>query len=186
MGTRRLATALGTVALSLSLAVAVLLAGAVPAQAVTQAQKLFVLDSWTQTSADSQSAFLAARADQASWADYGYNWTTDLCTASPDQPFGWDFRPSCIRHDFGYSNYKQFGLFEQNKARVDTAFYQDLLRVCAQQSWWERGPCQSLAFVYYEAVKNFGSLASGVRKSDLTRTKAMLVRAEAAAASRSR
>src|SRR5262245_40913603 len=140
MGTRRLATALGTLVLSLFLAVAVLLAGAVPAQAVTQAQKLFVLDSWTQTSASSQSSFLASQANQAAWADYGYNWSTDLCTASPDQPFGWDFRQSCIRHDFGYSNYKQLGMFEQNKPRVDSAFYQDLLRVCAQQSWWERGP----------------------------------------------
>lgn len=181
MGMRRLAS----VVLTLVLGAVVLFAGAVPAQAVTMAQKLFVLDSWTQTSANSQTAFLAAHADQAAWTDYGYNWTTDLCTASPDQPFGWDFRPACVRHDFGYSNYKRFGLFPQNKPRVDSAFYEDLLRVCAQQSWWERGACQSLAYIYYQAVKTFGSLAA-VKQSDLDRTKVMLRKAEAAAAMRSR
>jgi hypothetical protein len=177
MGMRR---RLASVLVTLLLSAGVLVAGSVPAQAVTLAQKI-VLDSWTQTSADSQAAFLAAHADQAAWADYSYNWSTDLCTASPDQPFGWDFRPACIRHDFGYGNYKQFGLFEQNKPRVDQAFYADLLRICADQSWWERGACESLAFVYYQAVKTFGSLATGVQQSDLAHTKALLNRGRQAA-----
>jgi hypothetical protein len=178
MGMRR---RLASVLVTLLLSAGVLVAGSVPAQAVTLAQKLLVLDSWTQTSADSQAAFLAAQADQGAWTDYGYTWSTDLCTASPDQPFGWDFRPACIRHDFGYGNYKQFGLFDQNKPRVDQAFYADLLRICADQSWWERGACESLAFVYYQAVKTFGSLATGVQQSDLTRTKALLNRDRQAA-----
>jgi hypothetical protein len=39
------------------------------------------------------------------------DWSTDACTGVDDRPFGWDFKPSCIRHDFGYRNYKRQGRF---------------------------------------------------------------------------
>jgi hypothetical protein len=35
------------------------------------------------------------------------DWSTDACTGVDDRPLGWDFKPSCIRHDFGYRNYKR-------------------------------------------------------------------------------
>ncbi|SCK40134.1 phospholipase A2 [Streptomyces sp. WMMB 714] len=120
------------------------------------ADKPQVLSSWTQTSASSQNAFLAARANQGNWAAYNFDWSTDVCSSSPDNPFGFPFENGCIRHDFGYRNYKAQGTFEANKARVDSAFYEDLKRVCAGYSGATKASCDALAWTYYQAVKVLG------------------------------
>ena len=120
------------------------------------ADKDQVLASWTQTDAGSQNAFLAARADQGSWADYNFDWSTDVCSSSPDNPFGFPFENGCIRHDFGYRNYKAAGTFEANKDRIDSAFYEDLKRVCAGYSGATKASCNGLAWTYYEAVHVLG------------------------------
>ena len=60
------------------------------------ADKPQVLSSWTQTSAGSQSAFLSARANQGSWAAYNFDWSTDVCSSSPDNPFGFPFENGCF------------------------------------------------------------------------------------------
>src|SRR6185503_21085442 len=101
---------------------------AAPAAAATADQKLAVMSSWSQPNASSSNAWNAARNNQGAWADYAFDWSTDFCSASPDQPLGFDFRLSCARHDFGYRNYKSVGLFAGNKAHVDSAFYEDLKR----------------------------------------------------------
>lgn len=137
-------------------------AGAAPAD------KPAVLSSWTQTSASSYNAFFAARADQGAWSAYGFNWTTDYCSTSPDNPFGFPFANSCVRHDFGYRNYKAIGAFSANKSRIDSAFYSDLKRVCARYSGATAGACNSLAWTYYNAVRIFGSI-SAVSQADLDR-----------------
>jgi Prokaryotic phospholipase A2 len=131
---------------------------AAPAVAVTQEQRLAVLSSWTQTSASSYGAWNSARQNQSGWADYAFDWSTDLCSASPDNPLGFDFRLSCHRHDFGYRNYKQVGQFPANKARLDDAFYADLKRKCATYASYVRPACYSLAWVYYQAVKQFAAV----------------------------
>ena len=131
---------------------------AAPAAAVTQEQRLAVLSSWTQTSATSYQAWNSARQNQSGWADYAFNWSTDLCSGSPDNPLGFDFRLSCHRHDFGYRNYKQVGQFSANKARLDDAFYADLKRKCATYASYVRPACYSLAWVYYQAVRQFGDV----------------------------
>jgi hypothetical protein len=120
------------------------------------ADKDQVLSSWTQTDAGSQSAFFAARGDQGNWADYNFDWSTDLCSSSPDNPFGFPFENGCIRHDFGYRNYKAAGTFEANKDRIDSAFYEDLKRVCAGYSGASKASCNALAWTYYEAVHVLG------------------------------
>lgn len=120
------------------------------------ADKPQVLSSWTQTSAASQSDFLAARGDQGSWADYNFDWSTDVCSSSPDNPFGFPFENGCIRHDFGYRNYKAQGTFEANKSRIDSAFYEDLKRVCAGYSGATGASCDALAWTYYQAVVVLG------------------------------
>jgi hypothetical protein len=135
------------------------LAAATPAHAVTTQEKLQVLSSWSQTSAASQSTWLAARNNQGAWSAYGFDWSTDYCSDSPDQPLGFDFRLPCARHDFGYRNYRDLGQFAANKARVDSAFYEDLKRVCATYSTLLRSTCNGLAAVYYNAVKLFGGLS---------------------------
>ncbi|GGO45883.1 hypothetical protein GCM10012287_14890 [Streptomyces daqingensis] len=120
------------------------------------ADKPQVLSSWTQTSASSQNAFLAARSNQGNWAAYNFDWSTDVCSSSPDNPFGFPFENGCIRHDFGYRNYKAQGTFEANKARVDSAFYEDLKRVCNGYSGATKASCDALAWTYYQAVKVLG------------------------------
>ena len=124
---RRLATLLASGALALLATLGV----ASPAAAVTTDEKLAVLSSWTQTSATSYNAWNSARLNQAAWAAYAFNWSTDYCSSSPDNPLGFNFNLSCYRHDFGYRNYKAVGLFSANKSRLDSAFYEDLKRVCA-------------------------------------------------------
>jgi hypothetical protein len=138
--------------------------------AAAPADKPAVLASWTQTSASSYSAFFAARGNQGAWAAYGFNWSTDYCSSSPDNPFGFPFANSCVRHDFGYRNYKAIGTFAANKSRLDSMLYADLKRVCARYSGATAGACNSLAWTYYQAVRAFGSVL--VTQADLDRVAA--------------
>ena len=59
------------------------------------------------------------------------------------------------------------GQFPDNKARVDSAFYEDLKRVCATYHAVVRPACLSLAWTYYQAVRIFGKIA--VSQADLDR-----------------
>lgn len=34
------------------------------------------------------------------------DWSSDGCSSSPDNPLGFNFENSCLRHDFGYRNFK--------------------------------------------------------------------------------
>jgi Prokaryotic phospholipase A2 len=139
-------------------AMAVILGLATPAQAVTYNEKLQVATAWSQATSASQAAWNGARLDQARWSAYGFDWSTDYCSSSPDRPAGFDFRLSCYRHDFGYRNFKRLGVFPANKARIDDAFYFDLKQVCARYSGVAKSTCLSLAWSYYNAVRRFGSL----------------------------
>ncbi|AWE48837.1 MULTISPECIES: phospholipase [Streptomyces] len=127
-----------------------------PAAQAAPADKPQVLSSWTQTSASSYNAWVSARNNQSGWAAYGFDWSTDYCSSSPDNPFGFPFQTSCARHDFGYRNYKALGTFSANKSRLDSAFYEDLKRVCAGYSGASKTTCNSTAWTYYQAVKAFG------------------------------
>ncbi|NUP23040.1 MAG: hypothetical protein HOZ81_44680 [Streptomyces sp.] len=148
---RRLATALTASAFALLTVI-----GAASAAEAAPADKPQVLAGWTQTSASSYNAWAAARGNQSAWAAYGFDWSTDYCSSSPDNPFGFPFATSCARHDFGYRNYKAQGTFSANKARIDSAFYEDLKRVCAGYGGATRSACDSTAWTYYQAVKAFG------------------------------
>ncbi|WP_345041694.1 phospholipase [Streptomyces sannanensis] len=147
----RIAAPLATAAL----AVTAVLLPATSAQAAP-ADKNAVLSSWTQTSATSYNAFFAARANQSAWSAYGFDWSTDYCTTSPDNPFGFPFKNSCVRHDFGYRNYKAAGTFSTNKVRLDDAFYADLKRVCSAYTGVKKSSCDGTAWTYYQAVRNLG------------------------------
>lgn len=51
------------------------------------------------------------------------DWTSDGCSSSPDNPFGFPFVPACNRHDFGYTNYRAQDRFTKSaKAKIDTNF----------------------------------------------------------------
>ncbi|TMR95942.1 phospholipase [Nonomuraea basaltis] len=131
---------------------------ALPAHAVTLEQKLAALSGFSQATAASATSWRAAWQNQAAWADYAFDWSTDLCSSSPDQPLGFDFRMSCRRHDFGYRNYKAVSQFPANKARIDDAFYFDMRQVCARYSGVSKSTCDGLAWTYYQAVREFGDL----------------------------
>lgn len=148
---RRLATSLAATAVAAAATVA--LSG--PAHAAP-ADKPQVLSSWTQTSASSYNAWLAARNNQGTWSAYQFDWSTDYCSKSPDNPLGFPFKTACARHDFGYRNYKAMGTFSANKARLDSAFYEDLKRVCNGYSGASKTACNSTAWTYYQAVKALG------------------------------
>ncbi len=88
----------GTVLVSM---LAVLAIASPAAAAVTPQQKATTLAGFTQTSATSYNTWNSARQNQDAWAEYGFDWSTDYCSSSPDNPLGFDFTLSCYRHDFG-------------------------------------------------------------------------------------
>jgi len=161
-------------------ALTLLLITAAPAAAATRAEKLSVMANWSQTSRASYSAWNNARQHQGDWADYGFDWSTDNCSASPDRPLGFDFRLSCQRHDFGYRNYHLENEFDANKPRVDDAFYADLKTKCRSYSAFVRPACYSLAWTYYQAVRVFGAL--WVSQADLDAAAKLKAEGEARAA----
>ncbi|KAK5088133.1 hypothetical protein LTR05_002350 [Lithohypha guttulata] len=89
------------------------------------------------------------------------DWTSNGCTASPDEPLGFNFRDSCYRHDFGYRNYKAQGRFsDDNKDLIDLNFKKDLYNECATEGLISEGICKGVADVYFEAVSAFGQKRS--------------------------
>ncbi|KAA8647964.1 hypothetical protein EYZ11_005669 [Aspergillus tanneri] len=88
------------------------------------------------------------------------NWSSDNCSKSPDKPDGYNFIPSCQRHDFGYRNTKKQKRFTKAmKKRIDDNFKKDLYKYCSQFSgWssWKGVECRRLADIYYAAVRKFG------------------------------
>ncbi|MBR8640096.1 phospholipase [Streptomyces tuirus] len=82
--------------------------------------------------------------------------STGSCSSSPDNPFGFPFSMSCARHDFGYRSYKAAGTYSADKSPLDSAFYEDLERICAAYPGGTKSGCDSTAWTYYQAVKAFG------------------------------
>ncbi|MEU3665445.1 phospholipase [Streptomyces virginiae] len=152
MRRRRLLPALTTATASAVLA----LAPAAWAAPEVPADKPQVLSRWTQPSAASYDAWADAREHRAAWAAYGFDWSTDQCTTSPDNPFGFPFAAACARHDFGYRNHRAAGLFPAAKARLDEAFHADLKRVCARYTGSRKRSCDGTAWTYYQAVRLLG------------------------------
>lgn len=177
MTRRLLATGFVTVAATLL----TLLVPAGPASAeISHGQKMARMWGWTQTARSSYDSWVEdGLRHQERWTGYNFDWSTDFCSSSPDQPLGFDFRMPCRRHDFGYRNYKRLGAFAANKSRVDSAFYADLLRKCDTYNFFVRPACDSLAWTYYEAVSVFGNLA--VSKESLDRAAALKAEGEARA-----
>lgn len=160
---RRFTVPLTAVAMALPLAL-------VPAASASAApsDKPQVLSSWTQTSLSSYNAWKTARNNQGAWSAYGFIWSTDYCSTSPDNPFGFPFQMACARHDFGYRNYKAIGTFSANKSRIDSAFYADLKRVCAAYTGAKQTSCNSTAWTYYHAVDIFGVAPAKTTSEGLT------------------
>lgn len=126
-----------------------LFVGAGSAQAALDpAQLRAVTDQYMYST--SLSGFQTLRSQQP----YGdqLDWSSDGCSNSPDNPFGFNLVRACYRHDFGYRNYKRQGRFtESNRLTIDNRFKTDMYTVCAG-NW----ACNRFADAYYLAVRQFG------------------------------
>lgn len=60
------------------------------------------------------------------------NWMDDGCSKAPDAPAGYNFLPSCQRHDFAYRNFKKQKRFTHaSRLKIDNNFKNDLYNQCA-------------------------------------------------------
>lgn len=85
------------------------------------------------------------------------NWSTDICSNSPDSTPVYNFTNPCIRHDYGYRNWKKYSAFTSSAKRsIDDRFLADMKAHCATRSWIIRGECYRWAYIYYAAVRALG------------------------------
>jgi len=116
--------------------------------ALDPAQLRAVTDQYIHST--SLNSFQTVRA-QRPYADQ-LDWSSDGCSNSPDNPFGFNLVKACYRHDFGYRNYKRQGRFtEGNRLTIDNKFKSDMYEIC-NGNW----ACNRFADVYYAAVRQFG------------------------------
>ncbi|GEM48245.1 phospholipase A2 [Deinococcus cellulosilyticus] len=94
-----------------------------------------------------------------------FNWGRDGCSAP-----GWvstifgdansRFRNACNQHDFGYRNYRKFGMAnEWNRLKIDSKFYSNMLSICSSNYAWYnplRYACNKSAEAYHAAVRAAG------------------------------
>ncbi len=101
------------------------------------------------------SKFLKYRKDR--YCKSNYKWSTDGCSKVPDTGLAFDFRYSCYRHDFGYRNYKKFGIFTKgNKKTIDNKFLSDMKAHCSKRSIFLKPDCYKMAYAYYWGVRKLG------------------------------
>jgi len=139
--------------LAVAVVAAFTLLTAAPAGAITVGEKQTILYQELASTA----RFNDMYAHRTAAPNNAFDWSTDLCSWSPDNPFGFNFSNPCRRHDFNYRNFKATGIFTANKAKIDSAFYADMKAVCAPYGVIKRTACNGLAATYYEAVKKLGS-----------------------------
>lgn len=160
------------------------MAGTVESSSITQRQAVDRVNSFFQPGQESFNAWVKARGahlvDQQP-DPYGLRWTHDGCSTSPDQPAGFDFTAACIRHDFGYRNYRDLlgedgfrngvagmtGIGPHSpKTQVDAIFLQDLRKECHRPLGSGRhvqarpplmvATCERIAAQYHASVVNLG------------------------------
>lgn len=88
-------------------------------------------------------------------------WTTDGCSAPVVGESGrsFNFRNACIRHDFGYRNYKSRNMFTaDSRLRLDELFRQDLHTLCAPRVRTFKVRCAAWAELFFAAVRSAGGL----------------------------
>ncbi|MEU9148802.1 phospholipase A2 [Streptomyces sp. NPDC048349] len=138
-----------------------------PVTPATHAEKVARLTALTQFGTDATNAWYAAYgAHRTGKPDrYEFRWTSNVCNSPAPNSFGsYDFTLACIRHDFGYRNYRDllgetaFRTSPAGKQRIDLIFRQDLNQICDQRGWpirhtpGERTACKEAAKVYFGAV----------------------------------
>lgn len=87
------------------------------------------------------------------------DWSTNGCSAPLVGGTGrsFDFRWACIRHDFGYRNYKRLGLFgPDTRFAIDERFRMDMDESCAPRRRTRKVRCIAWAELFYAAVRATG------------------------------
>ncbi len=87
------------------------------------------------------------------------NWTSDGCSAPIVGESGrsFNFRTACIRHDFGYRNYKAHELFTaDSRLRIDEQFRQDMHALCGPKVRTFKVRCAAWAEIFFAAVRSAG------------------------------
>ncbi|MGW5050052.1 phospholipase [Actinokineospora sp. NPDC004072] len=133
---------------SVAAATAIVMGAGTASAALSPAQLRSTTDSYLFSQSLSQFQQTRASRPYASQLD----WSSDGCSNSPDNPFGFNFVRACYRHDFGYRNYKKQGRFtDSTRLSIDNKFKSDLYTICGTH--WG---CRRTADVYYAAVRQFG------------------------------
>jgi hypothetical protein len=91
-----------------------------------------------------------------------FDWSTNRCSFSPDNPNNWDFWKGCIRHDFLYRNliqmeqrYNQNFWSVHNESTADMRLFLDLKGICTAAN--AGSICVNTADTYYKAVCRTGA-----------------------------
>ena len=87
------------------------------------------------------------------------DWSTDGCSAPliGDSGRSFNFRWPCLRHDFGYRNFKSRGLFNtEMRQRVDDRFRRDLDESCEPKQRTFKVRCLAWAEIFLTAVRAAG------------------------------
>jgi YD repeat-containing protein len=83
----------------------------------------------------------------------------DHCSLSADEPHGFDFRPACDMHDYGYGVIASGYLSSDKKNAVDEVLYTTLKdHTCP--AYWDQWGCRMDAFTYRQGVR-FGDPMNG-------------------------
>lgn len=125
----------------------------VPVEQAEQPGKKPTVDKYRTSS---MATFLAAKKA----GGQGLDWNDDGCSNSPDAPGGFNFKPSCQRHDFGYRNYGKGAVkaapFDSVRKQVDDQFLTDMTNVCNKYSGSAKTDCLGYASTYYTGVRTAG------------------------------
>lgn len=85
------------------------------------------------------------------------DWSTDACSLVADASVAFDFIAPCIRHDFGYRNYRRYRIFTKaNRKLIDTRFLADMKAHCATRGLLLKLGCYEIAYAYYAGVRVLG------------------------------
>ncbi|OMI84722.1 hypothetical protein BSZ07_36220 [Streptomyces sp. M1013] len=142
-----------------------------PTVPVTREEKIARLNNLIKRGPEARKAYEEAlAAHRAGQPDpYEFKWSTNKCNApAPNSVGGYDFTPACIRHDFGYRNYRDlfgetnFRTQPNGRALIDEIFLQDMDAICdahAQPNQYVPVPdtaaaagCKAAAQTYYRVL----------------------------------
>ena len=83
------------------------------------------------------------------------DWTSDGCSAPivGSQGRSFNFRSACNRHDFGYRNFKNLGLFDTStRTLIDEQLHRDMNTYCDSQRRTFKVRCIAWSEIFYTMV----------------------------------